>query len=76
MPGCSTTPKRTSGANARLLHSINKKEMCGYVQDERYIAIEHMDVRRDCSVVAQHLLERTLPALSSRKASHNSGYGR
>ena len=20
----------------------------GYVQDERYIAIEHMDVRRDC----------------------------
>jgi len=22
--------------------------MNGYVQDERYIAIEHMDVRRDC----------------------------
>jgi hypothetical protein len=26
-----------------------------YVQDERYIAIEHMDVRRDCFRVAQGL---------------------
>ena len=25
----------------------------GYVQDERYIAIEHMDVRRDCVSFAQ-----------------------
>jgi hypothetical protein len=28
--------------------------MNGYVQDERYIAIEHMDVRRDCVSFAQH----------------------
>ena len=27
--------------------------MNGYVQDERYIAIEHMDVRRDCVSFAQ-----------------------
>lgn len=26
--------------------------MNGYVQDERYIAIEHMDVRRDCVIFA------------------------
>jgi len=26
-----------------------------YVQDERYIAIEHMDVRRDCVSFAQRL---------------------
>jgi len=28
--------------------------MNGYVQDERYIAIEHMDVRCDCVSFAQH----------------------
>ena len=28
----------------------------GYVQDERYIAIEHMDVRRDCCSFAQSLV--------------------
>jgi len=27
----------------------------GYVQDERYIAIEHMDVRRDCLGFARWL---------------------
>jgi hypothetical protein len=26
-----------------------------YVQDERYIAIEHRDVRRDCGSFARHL---------------------
>ena len=30
--------------------------MNGYVQDERYIAIEHMDVRRDCVSFAQSLV--------------------
>ena len=32
--------------------------MNGYVQDERYIAIEHMDVRRDC-VNSAHGVIRT-----------------
>jgi hypothetical protein len=27
-----------------------------YVQDERYIAIEHMDVRRDCVNLARPVL--------------------
>ena len=31
--------------------------MNGYVQDERYIAIEHMDVRRDCVNFAQRLTQ-------------------
>ena len=30
--------------------------MNGYVQDERYIAIEHMDVRRDCVSLAQRIV--------------------
>jgi len=29
--------------------------MNGYVQDERYIAKEHMDVRRDCVNCALHV---------------------
>jgi len=29
--------------------------MNGYVQDERYIAKEHMDVRRDCVNYAWHV---------------------
>ncbi|MDX2419183.1 MAG: hypothetical protein QNK19_17120, partial [Xanthomonadales bacterium] len=29
----------------------------GYVQDERYIAIEHMDVRRDCVSFAHMSLD-------------------
>ena len=29
--------------------------MNGYVQDERYIAKEHMDVRRDCVNCAWHV---------------------
>ena len=28
----------------------------GYVQDERYIAIEHMDVRRDCVSFARPII--------------------
>ena len=28
----------------------------GYVQDERYIAGEHMDVRRDCVSLAQRMV--------------------
>jgi hypothetical protein len=28
----------------------------GYVQDERYIAIEHMDVRRDCFGIVRWLV--------------------
>ena len=31
--------------------------MNGYVQDERYIAGEHMDVRRDCVSLAQPINE-------------------
>ena len=30
--------------------------MNGYVQDERYIAMEHMDVRRDCVSFAQRII--------------------
>jgi hypothetical protein len=42
--------------------------MNGYVQDERYIAIEHMDVRRDCSVVARQLIKPAVRLLSCRTA--------
>ena len=27
-----------------------------YVQDERYIAVEHRDVRRDCVILARQLI--------------------
>ena len=37
---------------ARVAH----KRRVGYVQDERYIAGEHMDVRRDCVNRAQPLV--------------------
>ena len=36
-----------------------------YVQDERYIAIEHMDVRRDWFSFA-----RTLKSIAAGRASH------
>ena len=31
-----------------LLQDLTRQEVEDYVQDERYIAGEHMDVRRDC----------------------------
>ena len=41
-----------------------------YVQDERYIAIEHMDVRRDCVSFARGLINRgetPLPHMDVRR---------
>ena len=35
--------------------------MNGYVQDERYIAREHMDVRRDCFKLALRLRTNGTP---------------
>jgi len=36
-----------------ILHSVSLDVRRDYVQDERYIAGEHMDVRRDCVSLAQ-----------------------
>jgi len=33
----------------------------GYVQDERYFAIEHMDVRREASQVCSHVKFQVYP---------------
>ena len=40
-----------------MLHTQNVRL---YVQDERYIAIEHMDVRRDCVKPAHCVIRRTV----------------
>ena len=37
--------------------SIREPRSRGYVQDERYIAIEHRDVRRDCVNFAQRHMD-------------------
>ena len=54
--------------------------MNGYVQDERYIAIEHMDVRRDCVNFAQRFLTcmgaEVAQYLSSGLAVNTSMYAR
>ena len=56
--------------------------MNGYVQDERYIAREHMDVRRDCVSFARlvfvgwvTLYPRGFPVESQRCVTSNAPYG-
>jgi hypothetical protein len=43
---------RMCGAIVSGLHSISMEMRCDYAQYVRYIASEHMDVRRDCSSIA------------------------
>ena len=47
--------------------------MNGYVQDERYIAIEHMDVRRDCVNFAQRLTQGCAARLCQFCTAFNAG---
>ena len=50
--------------------------MNGYVQDERYIAGEHMDVRRDCVSFARPVVDRVgVTKLRSLPLPHHRTYG-
>ena len=46
-------PRAQGSAGAARVNLALRKGMNGYVQDVRYIAIEHMDVRCDCLNLAQ-----------------------
>ena len=48
-------PRAQGCAGAACVSLAQRIRTNGYVQDERYIAIEHMDVRRDCVSLAQRI---------------------
>jgi len=53
MNGISRVSTWMCDAIVSILHSVSLDVRRDYVQDERYIAGEHMDVRRDCVSLAQ-----------------------